>query len=239
MSSVTGARPTALASPRLRRLAQGTTREPAAPAEGPSERCDLCGGTIGEPHDHLLDLESRELMCACRACSLLFDRGAAGGGHFVKVGDRRLALADLDLPDAVWEELRIPVEMAFFFRNSREGRVMAYYPSPMGPTESLLGLESWDGLERANPVLAEMEPDVEALLVNRARGARGHWLVPIDDCYALIGLIRTHWRGLSGGSEVWEEVDRFFERLDKRSKMTSRTSSAQASSAPDGAAERR
>ena len=63
----------------------------------------------------------------------------------------------------------------------------------------------------ANPVLAELEPDVEALLVNRARGAREHWLVPIDDCYALVGLIRTRWRGLSGGEEVWREIDAFFD----------------------------
>jgi hypothetical protein len=129
--------------------------------------------------------------------------------------------------------------MAFFFRSSREGRVVAYYPSPMGPTESLLGLEAWDGLERANPILAEMEPDVDALLINRARGARGQWLVPIDDCYALIGLIRTHWKGLSGGKEVWEEVERFFERLDERSTAISRTSPAQARAAPAGAVERR
>ena len=42
----------------------------------------------------------------------------------------------------------------------------------MGPTESLLELDAWQALEAANPVLAQMEPDVEALLVNRARGAR-------------------------------------------------------------------
>jgi hypothetical protein len=52
---------------------------------------------------------------------------------------------------------------------------------------------------------------VEALLVNRARGTRQHFLVPIDDCYRLAGLIRTRWRGLSGGEEVWKEIDRFFE----------------------------
>ena len=48
----------------------------------------------------------------------------------------------------------------------------AYYPSPMGPTESLLELDAWAALEAANPVLATLEPDVEALLVNR-RAARG------------------------------------------------------------------
>ena len=71
-------------------------------------------------------------------------------------------------------------------------------------------------------MLAQMEPDVEALLVNRARGARDHWLVPIDDCYALVGLIRTRWRGLTGGKDVWEEIGRFFEALDRRSRAARR-----------------
>ena len=81
--------------------------------------------------------------------------------------DRRLTIADFAMDDVAWEELRLPVEMAFFFHNSAEGRVMAYYPSPMGPTESLLELDAWSALEEANPVLRTMAPDVEALLVNR------------------------------------------------------------------------
>ena len=54
------------------------------------------------------------------------------------------------------------------------------------------------------------------------RGARGHWIVPIDECYALVGLIRTRWRGLTGGAEVWGEIGRFFEELDRRAKPASR-----------------
>jgi Family of unknown function (DUF5947) len=186
------------------------------------ERCELCGAAIAPEHRHLLDLSKRELMCTCRACSILFASKAASAGHYRLVGDRRLRLEDLELDDAAWEELRLPVDMAFFFRNSTEGRVQAFYPSPMGPTESLLGLEAWSELEAANPVLATLEPDVEALLVNRVRGARGHWIVPIDDCYSLVGLIRTRWRGLTGGAEVWGEIARFFEQLDRRARPASR-----------------
>ncbi len=28
--------------------------------------------------------------------------------------------------------------------------------------------------------------------------------------------MRTHWRGLSGGEEVWTEIDTFFARLEQR-----------------------
>jgi hypothetical protein len=190
---------------RLRELA----RREAPAVVAPEEVCDLCGAPLEAEHRHLLDVSTREISCSCRACSLLFDRRAAGGGHFRLIGDRRLRLAGFDVSDTTWDELRIPVEMAFFFRDSVAGRVRAFYPSPMGPTESLLGLDAWQELE--------LEPDVEALLVDRSRGC---WIVPIDDCYRLVAVIRMRWRGFTGGREVWEEIDRFFGDLDRRAKET-------------------
>src|SRR4051794_35254619 len=191
-----------LASSRLRRLAQAPAAVRTAAAQ--DEHCELCGAPIPPAHRHLLDLDTRELACACRACGLLFDRPGIDAGRFRAIGDRRLRIADLELSDPMWEELRLPVEMAFFFRSSREERVRAFYPSPMGPTESLLGLEAWADVEAANPVLRTLAPDTEALLVDRLRGSRRHWIVPIDDCYRLVGLVRTRWRGFSGGREVWD-----------------------------------
>jgi hypothetical protein len=201
---------TELAAPRLQSLARRSTAE----REVAEERCELCAAPIPSEHRHLLDLRNRQLVCTCRPCALLFDREAAGAGKYRLVPERRLRLPGFQLDDLEWERLRIPVDMAFLFNNSAAGRVVAYYPGPMGPTESQLELASWAEIERANPVLATMEADVEALLVNRARGARSHWLVPIDDCYALVGLIRTRWRGFTGGREVWEEIARFFATLD-------------------------
>jgi Family of unknown function (DUF5947) len=193
----------------LMKLAQRST----AVRQAELERCELCGDVIPPEHRHLIDLESRELMCACQACKILFDRKAAGGQHYRLVPDRRLRLEGFDLDDAGWADLRIPVEMAFFFESSSAGRVVAFYPSPLGATESLLELEDWDELATANPVLGALEQDVEALLVNRTRGARESWLVPVDRCYALVGLIRTHWKGFAGGTEVWAEIDRFFDEM--------------------------
>jgi hypothetical protein len=226
------ARPDTLASSRLRRLAQRAKVE----REAAAERCELCGEAIASEHRHLLDLSSRELMCSCRACSLLFDRDAASAGHYRLVPDRRLRVDDFALDDLAWEELRLPVDLAFFFRGSQAGRVMAYYPSPMGATESLLGLEAWRRLEVDNPVLLTLQDDVEALLVNRARGARRHWIVPIEDCFGLVGVIRMHWKGLTGGKEVWEEIGGFCDRLDRRARPAGRDHGGRTSAAPAGAA---
>jgi hypothetical protein len=198
-----------LASSRLRRLAQSASQE----REAALERCELCGEVIPANHRHLLDLQSRELMCACQVCKILFDRKEAGVGHYRLVPDRRLRIEGFRLEDEDWAALEIPVDMAFFFHSTRDERVSAFYPSPAGPTESLLRLDAWQDIERANPVLLSLEPDVEALLVNRARGARQHFIVPIEDPYRLVALIRSRWRGLTGGQEVWEGIDSFFAEL--------------------------
>jgi hypothetical protein len=203
----------------LRRFAnEESGRAEKKAVEAAQEHCDLCGEPIPSEHRHLVEVSTREIMCACRPCSILFDSEAASEGRYRLIPDRHLFLDNFEMSDAQWESLRIPVDMAFFFYSTTAERVVAFYPSPMGPTESLLKLSAWEELEESNPVLKRMERDVEALLVNRVREAREHFLVPIDECYSLVGLIRMRWRGLSGGREVWEEIGRFFEELRHRSK---------------------
>ena len=203
-------------STRLRSLAQ-LPEPPPAPVE--EEVCELCSEPVPPAHRHLLDLESRRLLCACRACSILFDSRAAGGGHFRLVPDGVRLVREFELDDALWNGLRIPVDMAFFFRSSAAGRVVAFYPSPVGATESLLELDAWEDIVTRNPILESVEPDVEALLVNRTKGASECWLVPVDRCYALVGLIRMHWRGFGGGEEVWSAVGEFFDGLRGDAKL--------------------
>jgi hypothetical protein len=122
------------------------------------------------------------------------------------------------MTDAQWDSLMIPINMAFFLKSGAEDKVSVFYPSPAGATESLLALETWEDIVRENPALHEMESDVEALLVNRVGYGRGaaaaeYYVLPIDECYKLVGIIRMHWRGLSGGTEVWQELGHFFSGL--------------------------
>jgi hypothetical protein len=121
------------------------------------------------------------------------------------------------MTDAQWDELHIPINLAYFLRSTQTNRVSAMYPSPAGAMESLLTLESWSELVLQNPPLERFEPDVEAFLVNRMGQGREYYVAPVDECYKLVGLIRAHWRGLSGGAEVWEIIGRFFSDLKAKS----------------------
>lgn len=175
------------------------------------ERCDFCGNPLRPGHQHLIEPVERKLVCACDGCALLFP--ANGVTKYKQVPRRVRLLQDFQLTPAQWDGLLIPIGLAFFLKNSVAGRVFAFYPSPAGATESLLPLEAWNDIVAANPVLEKMQPDVEALLVNRLKDLRESYIVPIDRCYALVGLMRTHWRGLSGGAEMWQHIQRFLEDL--------------------------
>lgn len=185
----------------------------------PLERCELCGFGLRPDHPHLIELAQRKLVCTCEACAILF---SGQGVKFKRVPRRVLSLPKFHLTDAEWSGLMVPINMAFFFRSSLEQRVVAMYPSPAGAMESLLALESWNDIAERNPILGSMESDVEALMVNRLGYSRGYsepeyYLLPVDECYKLVGLIRMHWKGLSGGAEVWKELGHFFEALKTRS----------------------
>jgi hypothetical protein len=186
------------------------------PARLVEERCDLCAEPIGSAHRHILDISTRSVLCACRACVILFNSAAAGAGARRLIPDTCLYLANFSLGEMQWDALQVPVNIAFFQRGSIEGRMQAFYPSPMGATESRLTFESWHDLEQANPILRRMKPDVEALLISRLRQSREYFLAPIDECYKLVGLIRGNWRGLSGGAEVWPGIERYFAELKAR-----------------------
>lgn len=191
---------------------------PLQPRPRPGERCELCAELIPDEHGHVVDLESRALMCACRPCYLVFAPEGAGGTRFRAVPDRFVSFPDFSLSGAQWDALQIPVGVAFFFMNSSLKHVAAFYPSPAGATESLLSLDSWDEVVAANPDLATLQPDVEAFLVRSADRRSGAapaecYLVPIDVCYELVGELRRLWKGFDGGTEAHAALDSFFDRV--------------------------
>lgn len=208
----------------LRRLAR--PKEPTQ-AEPNFERCEMCTKAIDEhQHWHVVHLEKRSLLCTCRPCALLFTERGAAQGRYRTVPDRYLHDPSFTMSEMQWDQLQIPVRMAFFFHNSDLERPLAFYPSPAGATESLLPMDAWrDGLG-STPLAAEMEFDVEALLLRKIGDRSECLLVPIDVCYELVGLVRMYWKGFDGGSEAWERIDAFFTDLVAKSReLTARTES--------------
>lgn len=183
---------------------------------GPVEYCNLCNVRVGQTHAHLIDPANRRILCACPSCSALF------GGKYKRIPRRVRFLEQFKLTDNQWDNLAVPINMAFFFHSTVGTQVVGLYPSPAGAIESAMPPDRWREIAENHPVLSEMEPDVEALLVNRLGPAKGHdgpgyYILPIDECFRLVGLVRVHWRGLSGGTEVWREIGQFFSQMKERS----------------------
>jgi hypothetical protein len=206
---VTGARPSLVAGLR------GFLREPQPPppptggggVEG--GRCELCPISLPSEHKHLLDLEERRIICVCPTCWSM----RSGDARYRPTGSRTLWLSDLRLSDELWAAFQIPIGLAFFLRSSATGSVIGLYPSPAGATECDLDLDAWGRLVADNPVLEDLDADAEALIVNRLSTPHMHAIAPLDDCYRLVGIIKSNWEGISGGTELEAGVARYFDDL--------------------------
>lgn len=195
-------------------------------------RCEMCAEALVEEHSHVVNLASRNLMCTCRPCALLFAYDEAQL-RYRTVGQDYLSFPELSLPAGLWQDLQIPVGLVFLFHNSALQRTVAFYPGPAGATESELPLEAWDTLVAAHPELGLARPDVEALLLRAGPATDGGaeaasdggdsetdsidcYLIPIDRCYELIGRLRQVWRGFDGGQQARAQLTQFFADIHAR-----------------------
>ncbi len=213
MASFSSPEPPASLVAGLRRFARkkGPPR-PSAGASPSGERCEFCSTEVPARHSHMLDVEDRRILCACEPCLVR----QAGEGRYRPTGKRLVALEGFELSDEAWARFGIPVGLAFFLRSGSVGHVVALYPSPIGATESALELANWQALEDANPVLRGLEPDAEALIVARTLEPPQYFIAPIDECYRLVGLIKSRWEGISGGSGAEAAIAEFFTTLRAR-----------------------
>jgi hypothetical protein len=181
---------------------------PEKPPGTEMEHCELCSVRLSPQHRHLFETATRKILCSCDGCALRFENVVEGKLKLIP-RDARL-VPDFNISDAEWDALALPINLAFFFYSTPARKMIAMYPSPAGATESLLPLSAWERFTAQNAGLSDMQPDIEALLVNRMGEKRSYVIAPIDKCYELVGIIRANWRGLSGGEEVWRKIDNFF-----------------------------
>jgi hypothetical protein len=178
----------------------------------------MCATEIAPAHSHVADLEQSSLMCVCRGCYLLFTHGTAGGGRYRGVPDRYARDPSRPLTVSEWDELQIPVGLAFFLSSSQRGEVSGFYPSPAGATECLLDLPAWARLADAHPLLGAAARDVEAVLICRGDSGVEYFIVPIDACYELAGRMRMLWKGFDGGTEARDSIEEFLAGVRARAK---------------------
>jgi hypothetical protein len=175
------------------------------------EICDFCSVSLDQSHRHLLELSGRKILCVCPPCALRFENVI--GGRFLLIPRDIKLLPDFKLSDGQWEDLALPINLVFIFNQSLGGTTVAVYPSPAGATESMLTIGNWNTIVAENSALESLKPDVEALLINRVGASREYFIVPMDVCFELVGLIRKNWRGFTGGEEVWSAIHKFFAGL--------------------------
>jgi hypothetical protein len=201
--------------PRTLRLMAGwaAPREPRVSTKtAQSATCELCPLGLAEDHRHLLHLDERRIICVCETCWSM----RSGDAEYRATGARTMFLEDFVMADDVWAAFQIPIGLAFMMRSSLNGQIVAMYPSPAGATESELDLDAWGRLSTANPALERLEPDAEALIVDRISDPPQYVIAPIDQAYRLVGLIKARWEGISGGTETVDAVAEFFAGLRRR-----------------------
>jgi hypothetical protein len=188
------------------------------------ERCEMCSEPIADEHQHVVNVEGRQLMCVCRGCYLLFTEANAEL-RYRAIPDRYLSFPDFALHRREWEALQIPVGLAFFFCNSALGRTVAFYPGPAGATESELDLASWNNIRDTDARVELLADDTEALIVRVPDDGAGDpecFLIPIDACYEFVGRLRLLWHGFDGGQQAREFIAEFFDQITARSRVQSR-----------------
>src|ERR1700736_3976753 len=131
--------------PFLNRIAR---RRPTA------ERCELCSMELSPVHQHLLDPNTRQIVCSCDGCAVLFCGQA--GAHYLRVPRRIRSLPDFQMADLQWESLMIPISLAWLYHDRAADKVRAMYPSPAGAIESQLTLESWTEIAAEQPPIQKM-----------------------------------------------------------------------------------
>ncbi|MCW5809118.1 MAG: hypothetical protein KIT31_42585, partial [Deltaproteobacteria bacterium] len=178
--------------------------------------CELCGAALADEHRHVVEQGRPGVLCACRACGILFERGDAVA-RYRTVPERVRRAGELALTADRWAELGIPVALAICYRDTARGGIVCY-PGPAGVIEAELAPEAWEALAAATPLARDLADDVEALLVRGARGERALacYLVPISAGYELVARLRAVWEGFSGGERAEAELARFFADLDRR-----------------------
>jgi hypothetical protein len=159
--------------------------------EEPAAHCDLCAASLRDEHDHLVEPETRSLVCACRPCALLFPEGP--GARYRRIRSRAVRVPGLHFDDAALAALGVPVRLAILCPSQVHDAVFALFPNAAGATEATIPMVEWSAAVVAHPVLAPVTivPDAEALIIDQMSGRSRCFVASLDVCHHFIGLLRA------------------------------------------------
>ena len=191
----------------LRRLQMREMPDGPQPIEAD---CDLCGTSMPEDHRHLLELEERRIVCVCESCWALRSGEAqycppARGSSCSTTSTCPTSCGRGCASRSAW-----PSSFARTTASWRSTRAPPARPSPSSE------LEAWDELVGRNGVVGDIERDSEALVVDKLNDGIQAAIVPTDEAYRMVGLVKANWQGISGGQGVPAAVAGFFDELRAR-----------------------
>lgn len=172
--------------------------------EDARDPCELCSLPLEARHDHLLEPDARRILCACRACALLFpDESRA---RFRRIRSRAVPLRGETLTEEERAALGIPVRLFYLCPSPLHETVFAVYPNAAGATEATLSLPLWEALGRDRPELRDIEPEVEGLLCDYLGGRSRCFVASVDVCRHFVGLLGRA-KGTSGALRFLDQLE--------------------------------
>ena len=175
------------------------------PGRLPANAARCAAEPIPEAHQHVVDLESRAMMCTCRPCYLLFTDSDAHL-RYRSVPDRYFSFADFELGPGPVGRAGNPGGPGILlpqFQARPDGRLLSRArPAPPSPNFR------WTPGRRAGgqPGPRRARPGHGGPADPRPPARTGPpadcHLVPVDACYELVGRLRRVWRGFDGGQEA-------------------------------------
>jgi len=179
-------------------------------------RCDRCRTVLHRQHRHVIELDAHRLLCACNACAAEVERSVLGPCRLIPESVR--SAPEWAPSWERWDSFGMPLRLGFFLWLSRLARWVAVAPSPIGAVDVAVPSSAWSAYLQESGIARQVRPDVEAVLVRGAGGGPLEaYVVPLDLCYELVALVRQTWHGIDGGDAARQELDRYFERLQRRS----------------------
>jgi len=179
----------------------------------------FCGQLLPARHSHVVHIERRNLLCACRPCFLLFSSAGAAGGKVKAVPEEVFDLGEGVFSQAQWTGCRSRSISRSSSSTALSAAPWFSIPARREPP-SRCCRSNVEELVREHPRLATLSQDVEALLAwqrsETSDQPSAAFIVPIDACYELVGIVRRTWKGFHGGEEAWQAIAAFFSALRAR-----------------------